>query len=326
MAVQSLTEALDNLYTTTWQHMKSEAIDNIFDSTPFWYWMRDKGKMRSVSGGRQILEAIEYAKNDGVKFIGKGGTVSLNDREFLTDAVFEWHYIVAPLVRFGVDDQKNRGKTKIMDLMNSKLNNARNSLIDTLETNLFNTTAGSEGGSFDGLGWLVKDDPTTSSSIGGINQSTYTWWRNKTKNMTGSSFGTNGVAEMRTMLNNCQNNRQQDRPDIIVTGQTPYEYYEDAAFDKLQLQNTKLAEMGFENQTFKGIPMVWSPSCANTRMYFLNTRFLNFVYDPGLNFDMTEWKAIPEQVNDRAAQIITACSFTTNRRRAHGVIYNIDTA
>jgi hypothetical protein len=324
MPVATLSESLDNLYTTTWLHMKEEAIDNIFDATPFWFWMRDKGRMKTKVGGRFILEALEYAKNDGVGFIGKGGSVSLNDREFLTDATWRWHYLVAPLVRFGTDDQQNRGKTKIMDLMNAKLTNAKNSLVDTLETTLA-AGQGAAGGAFDGLQWLVKDDPTTSSLVGGINQLTYTWWQNKTRNMTGVSFATLGIFEMRKMLNNVTNNRRKDRTDIILSGQTPFEFYEENAYDKIQLTNTKLAELGFDSQAFKGIPMVWSPAVANTRMYFLNTNFLFYVYDPGVYFDMTEWKAIPEQVNDRAAQIVSACSFITNRRRVQGVMFNIDT-
>lgn len=324
MAVHSLTEAIDNLYTSTWQHMKGTAIDNIFDATPFWFWMRDKGRFETQTGGRHILEPIEYAKNDGVKFLGKGGTVSLNDREFLTEAFYDWRYIVAPLVRFGVDDQVNRGKTKIMSLVNSKLSNAENSLIDTLETTLF-AGAGAAGGAFDGLQHLVQDDPTASSVVGLINQSTNTWWRNKTNNMTGVSFATSGVDRMRTMLNDVTNNRLKDRSDIIVTAQTPFEYYEDAAFTKLEIRDTRLAELGFDNQVFKGIPMVWSPACSQ-RMYFLNTRFLRVVYDPSMWFDMTEWKPIPDQVNDRAAQIASAITTTTSRRRVQGVIYNIDTA
>jgi len=323
-AVHSLTEAIDNLYTSTWQHMKGGAIDNIFTATPFWFWMRDKGRLKTQGGGRHILEPIEYAKNDGVKFIGKGGTVSLNDREFLTEAIYDWRYLIAPLVRFGVDDQKNRGKTKILSLINSKLSNAENSLVDTLETTLF-ANVGADGGAFDGLLHLVQDDPTSSTVVGAINQSTNSWWQNKQLTMNTVSFATSGVDKMRTMLNNVTNNRLKDRSDIILTGQTPYEYYEDAAFTKLEIQNTKLAELGFDHLTFKGIPLVWSPACG-LRMYFLNTSFLSFVYDPAMFFDMTEWKPIPEQVNDKAAQIATACTTTTNRRRVLGVIHTIDTA
>lgn len=324
MTVYSLTEAIDNLYTSTWQHMKGIAVDNIFDATPFWFWLKDKGKLRTQSGGRHIMEPLEYAKNDGVKFLGKGGTVSLNDREFLTEAYYDWRYLVAPLVRFGVDDQVNRGKTKILSLVNAKLSNAENSLVDTLETTLF-ANVGAAGGAFDGLLHLVQDDPTSSTVVGGINQNTNSWWQNQLHDLAGVSFATSGIDEMRTMLNECTNNRVKDRPDILLSGQIPYEYYEDAALAKLEIQNTKLAEMGFDHQTFKGIPMVWSPACS-TRIYFLNTNFLSFVYDPAMFFDMTEWKPIPEQVNDRAAQIATACTTTTSRRRVQGVIHTINTA
>lgn len=321
----SLTEVLDNLYASTWQHMRGETIDNIFDATPFWFWMKEHNKLRPVEGGRHILETLEYAQNDGVGFIGRGGTVNMNDREFLTDAVYDWRYLQAPLVRFGVDDQKNRGKTRILNLVNSKLSNAQESLGTTLESTLF-AGAGAEGGAFDGLQLLVADDPTTAVSVGQIPQNTETWWRNKTDNMTGVSFATNGTARMRTMLNNCMNNRKMDRPDILVTTQFVHEQYEDNVLDKYQHTDKRLNDLGFENLKFKNIPMVWSPSCGAGRLYFLNTRFLSFVYDPALFFDMTEWKAIPDQINDRAAQIMTACSFTTNRRRVHGVLRGIDTA
>jgi len=320
----TLTEALDNLYTTTWQHMQDTIRDQIFDATPFWYWLKEKGKLKSVSGGRFLTDPLQYDKNDNVVWLKKGGTVPLNDYEFLTVSQWDWKYMAASIVRFGVDDQQNRSKSKIIDFMNSKLENTRNSIIDDLETRLFANTASDDG--FDGLQHLVQDDPTSSTEVGAINQSTYSWWRNQTKNLTGSSFATNGVAEMRTLLNNCTNNLKMDAPDIILTGQTPYEWYEDEALDYYRINDRKLADMGFQNQSFKGIPMIWSPSCANTRMYFLNTNFITFKYDPMMYFDMTEWKPIPDQVNDRAAQIVLAGNFTVSRRRCQGVIYNIDTA
>ena len=320
----TLTEQLDNLYTTTWQNMKSTLADNIFDATPFWFWLKDKGKLVTEEGGRFLTEPLVYDKNDNVVWLGKGGTVSLNDYEYLTIAQFDWKYQAAPIVRFGVDDQQNRGKNAIMSLMTSKLENTQNSVIDDLETKLFAGAAA--GDEFDGLQLLVADDPTASASVGAINQSTYAWWRNQATNMTGLSFSTYGIARMRTMLNDCSNNLRSDSPDIIVTGQTPYEYYEDEAVDThLRILDTKLADMGFQNQSFKGKPMIWSPACENTRMYFLNTRYLTFKYDPALFFDMTEWKPIPDQPNDRAAQIMLAGAFTVARRRCQGVLYNIDT-
>jgi hypothetical protein len=316
----TLTEKLDNLYTTTWELRKDDAADNIFTATPFWYWLKQKGKFKTERGHRFIMEPLEYAKNDTVQWIGKGGAVSLNDYEFLTEAQYNWRYLVASMVRFGVDDQQNRGKAAIMKLMDRKFNNTQNSLVDQLEQDLFGSQSGD---SINGLQDLVPDN--TSASVGGIDGSTYTWWKCNATDMTGSSFDTNGVNNMRTMLNDCSNNRQQDTPDIIVTSQTAYEWYDRETEEQRQVHNRTLGDAGFQNIEFKGKPIIWSPQCSQ-RMYFLNTKYLYFTYDPAMYFDMTEWKPIPDQVNDRAAQIILACCFSVTRRLCQGVIYNIDTA
>lgn len=327
MSVQQLTEFLDDLYTSTWQNMSSDVADQVFDATPFWAWMKENGRLDTEEGGRWIGRPLQYDKNDNIYWIRKGSTVQLNDFKHLTTVKYDWRYLVASMVRFGVDDQQNRGKNTIIKFAESKVDNTKMSLADELETRLFGGVGDTdpEHPAFHGLQVLVADDPTASQDIGGYNQQDYDWWRNQANNMTGVSFATSGVSRMRTMFNDCMQNKKSDAPDIIVSGQTPYEYYEDEAFDKLEIQSTKLAEMGFDTQTFKGRPWVWSPACANTRIYFLNTNYLQFIYDPIMYFEMTAWKDIPDQVNDRAAQIITACQLITNRRRVHGVIHTIDT-
>lgn len=322
-APQTLSEALDNLYTTTWQNMKSTVHDQIFDATPFWFWMKANDALESVSGGRFLTEPLRYAKSDKVKFIGKGGTVSLGDIEFLTEATEDWRFLVDSIVRFGVDDMKNRGKNRIINLMNAKLANSRDSLVDKIES-VLPADNSADPLAFVGLQTLVADDPTT-GKVHGLDPATNTWWQNQTKDMAGLSFAVLGHTEMRTMLNDTSNNIRNDTPNIILSGQKPYERYEDLVVEQKRIVNKKLGDAGFENIEFKGIPMIWSPSVADTRMYFLNTRFLKFKFDPSLNFDMTEWKAIPDQVNDRAAQIILAGNFMTGRRRVHGVLFNLDT-
>lgn len=323
----SLTEFLDNLYTTTWQNMKDDVADQVFNATPFFFWLRDKGKLRTEMGGRFISEPLQYAKNDNVGWIGRGGTVPLNDFQHLTIAKYDWKYMYGSLVRFGTDDQQNRGKNQIINLMNSKMENTKNALTSELEGKLAGGAA--VGDEIDGLKLLVADDPTLSATVGGINQSTNSWWRNKSKNMTGINLNANLEYWMRNMLNNVGNNLGMDMPDIIVSGQEAYEAYEDTQTNYVRLVNNKLGDAGFENLKFKGLPVIWTPSITTAnadRMYFLNTKYISFVYDPVMYFDMTEWKAIPDQVNDRAAQIITAGSFTVSRRRCQGVLYNMNIA
>jgi hypothetical protein len=327
--VNSFTQALDDLYTTTWQKRLPGVFDNIFAATPLWFWLKDKGKLKPIRGGRFLETNLEYGVNNTVQWISRGGSVALEDFRFLTVGQYQWRYLVANIMRYGVDEQQNAGDAQIINWVNAKLNNTEESLVTTLETTLVGGSGANAlpAPSFDGLQFLVPDSANVANSAynaGGIDPSVYTWWQNQAITLTGKSFAVNGITTMRHLLNLCMNNRAMDQPDIIVSDMSTYEYYEDAVLPMLRIQNNKLADAGFINQTFKGIPMVWTPSMSE-RMYFLNTRFIEFVYDPGYFFDMTEWKAIPQQVNDRAAQVELVCSFMTNRRRVLGVIDTIDT-
>lgn len=324
--VNSITLALDDLYTSTWQKRLPGVADNIFASVPFWYWMRDKGKIEPQRGGRIIEYNLAYAQNTTVQWLTRGGTVAMNDYKFLTVGQDNWRQLVANVLRFGVDDQENSGSERILDWVNQKLDNSQESLESTLETALTGGN-GASSNSINGLQFLVPDAANVASSsynAGGIDPSVYTWWQNQAITMNNLSFAVNGVNKMRHLLNLCMNNRKMDKPDIILSDMTSYEYYEDTVLDHYRTSNNELADAGFQNQTYKRIPMVWSPSIT-ARMYFLNTRFLKFIYDPAFFFDMTEWKPIPQQVNDRAAQINLFCCLLTNRRRVQGVLDTINT-
>lgn len=340
--VSTLTEGLDNLYTTTWQNMKSTVSDNIFDATPFWFWLRQNGGFDTEEGGRFITEPLRYAKSDNVTWITRGGSVTLQDKEFLTVAKFDWKYLVDTIVRFMTDDQQNRGKNQIVSLMNAKLDNSRDSLVDQLETRLV-TALGAGGVQMLGLPDIIKNDPTTdpaSGALGGISSVGNTWWRNQALDFN-AVFGAaadwddatnSGPRAMMQILNRCMNNRTQDAPNIFLTDRGVYEAHYNATLDFKRIVNKTLGDAGFQNLEFNGIPIIWSPVLAAAQsaapavdgvMYAVNTRYLKFRYDPMLFFDMTEWKPIPDQVNDRAAQIVTACNLVTGRRRVHGVIFNI---
>lgn len=330
----SLTESLDNLYTTTWQNMKGEVADQVFDATPFWFWLRANDGLESVEGGKWLSEPLRYAKAD-VVYVGKGESLALADKEFLTIAKDDWKYQATNVTRFGIDDQQNRGKNQILSLMNAKLSNSRDSLVDDLETTLAGLNRVASPKKFLGLQDIIADDPTAAAAtLHGIlpTAGNDTWWRNQTKTMAGVSFGTSGVNEMNKLLNACSNNQRQDAPDIILSGKHPFELYWQETLEQRQVTNKTLGDAGFQNVEFRGVPIVWSPAIASAdigvtagRMYFINSRFVKFKYDPMVFFDMTEWKPIPAQINDRVAQIITAGNLMTSRRRVHGVMHTINT-
>ena len=324
-APHSRTEAIDTLYTTTWQNRRGAAIDNIYEKVAFLAWMKANGRIFKKVGGRYIAIAVSKQKNPNISFIGKGSTVPLTDFDPLSEAHFDWKYLQGTIVRFMTDDQQNSGEFKLIDIVKDKLQNTEDGLQDTIEETLFaGAAAGQE---FDGLQLLVADDPTTDTAVGSINQLNNPFWRNQASGThTGVSFATSGVDLMRTMYNNCSKARKRARPDLIMTTQTIHERYEDAVLSPFRIVDKRMSDLGFENISFKGSPVIWSTECTSGRMYFLNTNFLGLTIDPNKEFEMTPWKLIPNQVDDRVAQIATAMAFTVSNRRTQGVMFGLDTA
>ena len=321
MPVRTQTQNIDNLYIAAWQKRLPTTVDQIFTATAFWEWLKKKGGLKSDAGGSFIEVPLSYAKNETITWLKRGGTVPITDTEILTAAKYDWKYVAISIVRFWQDEQKYLpNKHRFLNLVESKLQNAENSLVDAFETALF---AAGSGDDLDGLGTYIPDDPT-SGTVGGIDAGTYSWWQSNTTNATGKSMATYLRPYMRTMMNNCSKNRKNDTPDIIVTTQTIFENYEDQLTDFFRFEKGT-PDLSWPNILFRNAPIVWSPSCPSQKMFFINTKYLYLIYDPNYWFEMTEWKPIPEQPNDRVAQITCTCNIVSSRRASQGVIHDLDT-
>ena len=297
--VVSRTEAIDNLFTVTWRNIKDQVVDQIFTRTPFFNMMVENGRIRqTLAGGRFIDCPIQFAKADSnAKFFRRGDTFGLVDDEFLTQASYEWRYLGTSIVRFFEDDQRNRGKSKLLDFVNAKLMNAQSTLVDILETATF--VDDPSGAAFASLGTLVADDPST-GTVAAIDRANNAFWRNQFHDFTGQSVVGDLIPEMTILYNTTSRFKAGSRatPDIIVTSQESYQRYETNARALQQIvANTSVSvSLGFGDLSFKGTPLFWSPACPDGRMYFLNTEHIFFWIDEFAYFDMGPWK---EQVSIR---------------------------
>lgn len=328
MALPQIQEQLDNLYTSTWQLMREEAIDNIFKATPFWHYMTQNNRRTTEQGGRWIGVPLEYGTHqDTIKWIGRSHDLSeenanAKDKEILTTARYEWRYVSASVYRSWADDTKNRGKAAMRKIIEAKLRNVEKSLTAEMEARLF-AAGDPDDDVIEGLAHLVQDDPTASVEVGGIDQSTHEWWRNQYYDMTGEAVTANLIPRMRTMFNDCS--RGQEKPTVIITDQEGYELYEDEVMDYMTIMresNTK-GDASFETILFKGRDLVYSDECPAGKQYYLNLDYLEWTADEDVNFEMTEWKTGREDL-DRVAQILCAGNLTCSNRMLQGVLFGIN--
>ncbi len=347
MSLSTYTKTLDDDFISTWYEIRVEAIDNILDSTVMYLALREFNALTPQSGGEIITRTISYGTKPKQN-ISRGSTLRQSVTKRETMAWWQWQYTAIDINRALLDDQKNSGPSRIKSYIATRINGARNDVVQGLETDLFRWgafavdqmnglwnivppataigTGANYGGTWDPAGDATSPVYTTGTDHGNINR-TNAWWQPKYKNGTDPSAA-NLHSDMKTFWNTISNNMAS--PNFIISDQDLYEYYEDEISDKHQIVRTAFnrlaADLGFETLTFKGAPLSWTGQLsASDKMLFLNLDFIELVYDPGYWFDMTEWYTAPNQL-ERVAYIVSAMQLIDSQPRRHGLLdYNAST-
>ena len=153
----------------------------------------------------------------------------------------------------------------------SRIRNLEKTLKNSLATAVY-ADGTTDTKSLGGLQLLVADDPTTSSTIGGINQSTYSFWQNQTS---GDATLTSG-AEMQTELNEMYLKciRGTDKPDFIVRDSVLYKFFEASLQQYQRFQDSSSADMGFESLKYKMADFFYDDQTPASHCYMLNTDYI----------------------------------------------------
>jgi hypothetical protein len=267
MANPSTSEIL----VTTLTSQKKKIVSNIKNQNALLFRLNEKGNIKQrSSGGESIRESITYRANATVQYQGEYDTLNTTPQDIITAANYNWKMLTGTVTMSGLEKHKNAGPEKIFDLMSSKLKNLTESVENTVNASLYSdgTTALEIGG----LQQLIADDPTT-GTVGGIDRSTNTFWRNKiydfsVETVTPSAttmIGSMNVAWLRCLV---QGNK---KPDLLLADTTYYSYYESALQSILRVGTSKMADAGFEALKYKSADVVQDNDCPSEHMYMLNT-------------------------------------------------------
>lgn len=341
------TAEIDTQFMSTWYEIRAEAIDNILDAIVVWAALKESGCFKTQVGGEWITRSILHGKTTA-EGVAKGDLLTQGEPELKTMAMWPWRHLATHVQRSAIDDQKNNGPSKIADLVADRLTSARKGLQDQYEDDCLRAQDGTESAHkyMQSLWDLLPEYDTNlygngggAQTYGGINLPTAyadsgngvmkpstgnTWWGGNYMEIV-APMEVNLVTNMKTLFNSISNN--QEAPNLIVADQTLFELYEDFGLDASQIikeDGTQLMDLGFEVLKFKGKRMIWTPDMydstySHSRMMFLNTDYIDVVYDPNLWFDMTEFKPIPLQL-ERIAHIVCACNLVGSQPRRNGLL------
>lgn len=325
--IQSRSTQINNLITTTFYEIRSDIIDYVFQITPFWDTMVQKGRIRQkLPKGTHFEVPIRYAKQDqNAKWYSRGGKFGRSEKESLTRLKYEAQMLGTAIPRFFSDDVANVGKAQLQDYINEIVENTKMSLADKLAYSVLVQDA--DANSIDALPTIITETPT-SGTLGGATRSDFTALQNLTKDFSGLTTGSNLLDEMETMHNKSTLYVQgKAEPDVYLTTREVFQDYVRIAramgmFDFSGSQ--RHVDLGMSTAAFKHAEVMWDPNVASGSMYALNTSTFEFLYNPNVWFEMTDWKYDVDGL-DAVAQIISQCAFICTFPRKNGVIYDITT-
>ena len=170
----------DEILSTTLKNYIPKLTDNIFTARPLFYALTNGQTIRRVSGGAKIVVPIIYGTNSTAGSYSGTDTISTTAQTGITAAEYDWKQYAVTVTITGIEEAKNNGEAAIIDLLEGKIMQAEETVIENMNTMFYSNGAGKD---WLGLDAIVgtSNDGASGAQIGGIDASdsdicTYHTW------------------------------------------------------------------------------------------------------------------------------------------------------
>jgi hypothetical protein len=270
--------AITDIIATTIQSRSGELADNLTQNNAILQRLQQKGNVRPFSGGNVILEEIMYddaATNNANSYSGYE-VLNIAPDSPISAAQFKIAQYADSVTMSGLEMLQNSSKEAIIDLLDGRMQVSEARLLNRISGDLYGDGTGNGGKNLDGLGAAVATSPS-SGTYGGINRATWTFWRNQ---ITTGATSVNILAKMTEAA--IKQIRGTDKADLIVAGNTMYQYYVGALQSIQRIAAEESGAAGFASLKFYGggtsadvvLGGGYGSQETATYMYMLNTNYI----------------------------------------------------
>lgn len=315
---------LSELATTTLRRRSKKLADNVSNNTALLMRVTQRGNNRPFSGGRTIVEELDYAENSTYTRYSGYQTLNISASDVLSAAEFDIKQAAVAVTISGLEQLKNAGEDQVIDLLEARIKNAERTFMNNLSNDIYSDGTADGGKQVGGLQLLVADDPST-GTVGGINRANFAFWKNQVYDFSDNS-ATASSTTIQTAMNQlyltCSRNR--DRPDLIVADNTYFRYYWESLQSIQRITNEDMAAAGFQNLKFMGADVVFDGGqdgdAPSNHMYFLNTNYIHFRPHSARNMTPLEPDRFATNQDAMVKLIAWAGNMTLSNAALQGVI------
>jgi len=297
--------SINELSSITHKWIQPKLHDNIFDSNPYTQRMIRSSSYQSRDGGLTIDVPLNYASVSSSGWFSGTETLNTTDNEVLTGASYDWKNLYANVTISEEEELKNSGSSGVLNLLKSKVMVAEKTLKDLLGTGLYSD--GTDAKSIVGLRDIVDVDQT----VGGISQSTYSWWQAQQDTTT----TTLTMSALNKIYTDCTVDN--DSPTVCLTTRTLFNSYYSLLQPQQRFQNSESAKGGFNSLLFNGIPVLADSHCPANHLFLVHEPSAILWYHPKRNIVMEDWmKPTNQQV--KISRVLFMGAFGSTNNRLHG--------
>ena len=281
---------LSEIVTTTLRNRSKKLADNVTENNAVLYRLKEKGKIKPVSGGRTIVQELEYAENGTYKRYSGYENLDISPSDVFTAAEFDFKQAAVAVSISGLEQLQNSGSDALLDLLEGRINNAEKTMVNNIAADMYSDGTADGGKQIGGLQLLVADDPTT-GTVGGINRASYSFWRHATYDAPTDGGAAATSANIQDYMNSLyvQLVRNTDAPDLILSDNNYFKHYWASLQAIQRITSDKMGQAGFQTLKFMGADVVLDGgvggSCPTDHMYFLNCDYIH--YRPHKDRNMT---------------------------------------
>ena len=311
------------LVSTTFRKHRKEIVDNVSKNNALLRRIYDKGQVRKEDGGLTIAAPLDYAENGTYQRYSGYDVLNIGASEVISAAEFQWRQIAINVVANGMELRTNSGDSRIINLVKSRMKNAMRTFKNNFSADVYSD--GSLANQVNGLQALVANAGT--GTVGGIDSSTWTFWRNKVQSAAAPLQGGAAITPGPTTIESLMLplwlslTRGDDQPDLIVMDNNYFTFFEQSQTSIKRYTDETKANAGFVSLKYKGADVIFDGGSGipSNTAYFLNTDYLELVVHK--DADMTVMDELKPYNQDAAVvPVLWMGNMTVTNRALQGVM------
>lgn len=268
-------------------------VDNVYRSNLMFFRLNARNK-KVLQGGLQIEVPLVYARFAAGGFYQGFDLLDISPSDTVKNAAYDWKQAYVPVTVDGLTLIRADSPEAIVNFLSFYFEQAQTELAEILGNGIWQTAPGAK--SIDSIPTAV-DNGALAATYGGLARGSNPFW---SANVTGITPPL-ALATMQAMFGTCTEGGR--HPTIIVTTQAVYNLYWalSTGGQAFPVQpgghDEQLAQNGFTNLIFNGVPVAVDSHVPASQMFFLNEDYMYLYVNPRADFNMKEFR---EPVNQDA--------------------------